>query len=312
MSSFTSSSSGGRWIVLCVVAILLVSELALRQLEDGLSIDLQHIKRIPSIARRLAEGDGLRVLFLGNSLTREAVDVDVFEAESDRLGIGPVHAVSVFPDDSAIGEWVYVFRHFFVDPGIRPDVVVVGFARDHLSDAKPLAIERIAAFYSDLSDVPEIFRLDLHGFGERVEFLLAHVSRAFAHRERVSRRALDALIPYYRSTSRRINVSLTAAPNPGAAAQPTYARLGRLAELVRRSGARLFLVAMPTRRPYDLEPGLVDAAREQGAVLVDARSVDGITPALFRDALHLTPPGAELYSRSLARRLAGGLRDPAR
>jgi hypothetical protein len=312
MSSFTSSSSGGRWIVLCVVAILLASELALRQLEGRLSIDLRHIRGIPSIAQRLTEGDGVRVLFLGNSLTREAVDIDVFQEESGRLGIGPLNAVSVFPDDSAVGEWIWVFNHFFVDPNIPVDVVVVGFARNHLTDSNPLAIERIAAFYSNLSDAPKIFHLDLPAFGERVEFLLAHFSHAFAHRERVSRRVLDALIPHYRSTSRRINLSLAAAPGRSGAARPSYARFARFTELVRQSDARLVLVAMPTLRPYELDPGLIDAARELGAAFVDLRSVDGLTPDLFRDALHLTPPGAALYSRSLAQRLSSGLREVER
>jgi hypothetical protein len=45
---------------------------------------------------------------------------------------------------------------------------------------------------------------------------------------------------------------------------------------------------------------------------VDLRSVDGLTPDLFRDALHLTPPGAALYSRSLAQRLSSGLREVER
>ena len=297
-----------RGIVLGVVAFFCAVEVAFRVFEGWLSVDLRHITEIPDLVEDVAEGPGLRIVFLGNSLTREGVSPQVFLAESEKRGLGPLSIARVYPDDSRIGEWIYVFEHYFADPGRLPDVLVVGFARGHLVDGHRLALERIAAFYTDLSDIPETFRSDVHRFEERAEFLLAHASRAFALRERVRRRVLEALIPDYRRTSRVINESLRVAP-AGQNGNPTYARLGRMASRVREHGVKLILVAMPLPRPYELDPAIRDLATRYGARVLDLRTPAGVGPDVFRDGLHLNARGAELYTRGLAEELAALLQE---
>lgn len=212
-----------RGVLLGAALLLCVVEGAFRLFEGSLSVDLQHIGEIPDLVGDLSEAPGRRIAFLGNSLTRAGVAPRVFLAESEKSGLGPVSIARVYPDDSRIGEWIYVFEHYFADPRRLPEVLVVGFARDQLVDRYDLALERIAAFYTSASDIPGIFRSDVHRFAERVEFLLAYTSRAFALRERVSRRVLAALIPRYRETSRRMNESLRLTPAGGTATPCTPA-----------------------------------------------------------------------------------------
>ena len=117
---------------------------------------------------------------------------------------------------------------------------------------------------------------------------------------------LMATLPLYRRTQRSLNeiqLAQASAATPAAVTPTTpeggYTRLKRfLAEIDTRS-VRVVFVATPVRDPYPLDPALREILRAQGAELLDTRAVSGLTPAAFDDALHLSPEGAEIYSRAL-------------
>lgn len=120
-----------------------------------------------------------------------------------------------------------------------------------------------------------------------------------------------ATLPLYRQTQRSLNetqLAQASAATPPAtpAATPApgrYTRLKRfLAEVDTRS-VRVVFVATPVRDPYTLDPELRAILKEQGAELIDTRPVPGLTPEVFDDALHLSPKGAVIYSRALAKKL---------
>jgi hypothetical protein len=291
-----------------VVATLLLIELAMRMAGHTLSTDLRHIREIPRLAKELAAADGTRMLFLGNSLTRQGFDPEAFARALRENSTEPPAVRRVYPDDTTIVEWSALVHHYFFDADRAPDIVVVGFARDHLSDATTVHPARLGRYYSSLSDIPTIFRYDLVDFEARSEYLIAYASAAFGNRRRIPRRFFDLWVPHFRVARSEINRSLRKEPT-GPASHPTYSytRLERFGRLLREENVRGIAVAMPLPEVYPLDPGLREALDAQGIELVDARVVPGISRASYRDSQHLAPDGARTYSEWLARRLAPDL-----
>ena len=128
MRSSTSSSREELRVLVALGLLLLAAEAGIRSVGSSISLDLEHIGGIPAIAEEFGQGDELRVLFLGNSLTRAGLNPEAFELEAASQGLGPLRIAHIYPDDTTISEWPHVFKHFFVDPDLLPDVLVVGFA----------------------------------------------------------------------------------------------------------------------------------------------------------------------------------------
>ena len=291
-----------------VAATLLVFECAMRMAGDALSVDMRHIREIPRLANELAAADPIRMLFLGNSLTRQGFDAAVFVQTLQKNGTTPPEVRSVYPDDTTIVEWSALFQHYFPDADRVPDIVVIGFAGNHLSDATTVHPARLGRFCSSLSDLPRIFRYDVVDFEGRSEYLLAYASSVFGNRRRVPRRFFDLWVPHFRQARSEINRNLrTSSAKPTSDRIQSYTRLERFGRLLRAQNVRSIAVAMPLPKVYPLDAGLREALDAHGIELVDARKVPGISRASYRDGQHLNPSGARLYSEWLARRLAADL-----
>ncbi len=291
------------------LALLLAVEVGMRWLEPHLSADVQHIQQIPQIVSRLARAQGEHLLFLGSSMTRHGVDLNVLEptlaargVATDDLSVG-----LIYPDASDILDWYYVYHHYLSTSTAQPDMVVVSFAGDRLQDVvpNPQQIRRIARHHTSLRDIPEVFSQDFTTLSQRGDYLFSKVSASFAHRERVRVRLLATMIPYYRQTEQGLNGAQLVSETLPATQTPQirYSRLERFLGEV-DPAAQVIFVAMPLRDPYQLDPELRGILERQGAELIDTRSVPGITPDAFLDPLHLTPEGAVVYSRALAQKLA--------
>lgn len=311
MSSSTSSFRSELKVVALVLVALAACELVVRLREQTLSLDVRHIRQIPDISARLAQGgDGqhphlLRVLFIGNSMTRYGVEPEIVERGMAAQGIAPLRIERVFPDASALPDWYYAFKRFFDAPARAPDVLVVCFAANDLQDSQPVHSWRLAQYYTNLGDVPEVFREDIRDFDSRAEFLLSDASAAFANRTRVRERALDLVIPDYRETAQQINrTQKSQTVEQLARTQPTYRRLARLGQLAKSRGVRVILVAMPERVDYELDPQLQTAVEAAGMSLLDSRTGHGLNHDSYVDEMHLGADGARIYSQFLARQLA--------
>lgn len=306
MSLSTSSFRNELKVVLGVLLALLAGEVLMRVYEPALSLDVQHIRQIPEISREMAEGEGTRVLFISNSMLRYGIDPTIFEKEMESQRLGPLRVGRVFPDATALPDWYYAFKHYFVETNRLPDVLIVCFAAKDLEDDHPLEPARLAHHYTATRDIPELFSQDLHDFEGRAEFLLSDLSSSYANRTRVRTRVLDNLIPYYRESVQDMNRTLRAAKKsePAAAAAPTYERLERLMTLAHKHNVRVIFVAMPLREEYALDPQIQRTVEAAGMSFFDFRSVDGIDRVSFVDEMHLTTGGAAVYSHFLARQLA--------
>jgi len=305
-----------------MLALLLAVEGGMRVLEPRLSMDVRHIRVIPQVVSTLAAAPGEHLLFLGNSMTRRGVDLDVLEPALAARGVAEdTFSVGlIYPDASNVLDWHYVYRRYLSAPGAAPDVMVVGFAAEGLEDVPPdpQQVRRVARHHTSLADVPEVFAHDFTTIAQRGEFLISKAFVSFAHRERVRVRVFDWLIPFYEETERDINraqglaaQSLAPALAPAQAPGARYTHLKRFLDSVDTAAVEVIFVAMPLRDPYPLDPGLAEVLEAEGAELLDLRSVPGLSDAAFADALHLAPEGAVLYSRALARKLAPLLGGPA-
>lgn len=312
MSSSISSFKNSSTALLAAVLLLGVgAEFAFRQSLGFKSVDEAHIRQIPAISARLAGGPAPKILFLGNSLTRAGVDVDELRRSIALPNASAMRIERVFPDDTRIGEWYYAFKRFFVDQDHIPDVLVLSFVNRQLEDFRKMDPSRLGSVYSDLHHAPEVFREDLTQLDDRVEYLLAGCSQAFANRTRVKRVILDKLIPNYRSSAQRLNDTMKMTESSGAPSRPaSYSRLKRLLALASRRRIRVIVAAMPLPEVYPVDPALLEILRNSGAAYVDCRNVEGIGPKQFVDGLHLDAEGARLYTRAFAQRL--GELEPAR
>src|SRR5215210_8107924 len=188
MSLSTSSFRNELKVVLVVLLVLACGELLIRVFEPSLSLDVQHIRQIPEISREMSQSPGTRVLFISNSMLRYGVDPAIFEKEMESRSLGPLRVGRVFPDATALPDWYYAFKHYFVDTNRVPDVLIVCFAAKDLQDDIPAEPARLAHNYTSAADIPELFSQDLRDFDTRAEFLLADLSSSFANRTRVRTR----------------------------------------------------------------------------------------------------------------------------
>ncbi|HEX8773143.1 MAG TPA: hypothetical protein VF735_06020 [Pyrinomonadaceae bacterium] len=310
MSLSTSSFRNELRVVAVVLLVLLGGEVVVRLSERSLSLDVTHIRQIPEISRKMTESPGTKVLFISNSMIRYGVDPGIFEREMEAHRLGPLSVGRVFPDATALPDWYYAFKHYFVDANRLPDVLIVCFAAKDLHDDVPPVPARLAHNYTSASDIPELFSQDLLDFDNRADFMLADLSSAYANRMRVRTRVLDDLIPNYRESAQVMNRTQKAmkksadAGDATASSAPGYQRLQRLISLARNHNVRVIFVAMPLREEYALDPQLQRVIEAEGMSFFDFREVDGINQVSFVDEMHLTPGGASVYSEFLARQLA--------
>jgi len=294
-----------------VLLVLLTIEAGLRAIDEMLSLDIIHIRKIPTITKKMMAGPRPRLMFLGNSMTRRGIREDVFVERMRAHHIEPLTVARVFPDNTQIAEWYYAFKKYAVDAGRIPDFLVINCPTEQLTDLAPYSIYALASTWTRFHDLHEVFQQDITNFGDRVEFLISMYSTAFANRNRVRGRVLYTLIPHYPQAARQINQVLRKSKQEATASghvAVTYHRLKRLIHLARRHHVQLIIAAIPVIRKYEIDPHLVELLQNEDVPLVDCRRTPGIDQTSFRDGLHLNEQGAATYPRYLADQLAPILR----
>lgn len=311
MYSFISNSKAEVKVILVVVLVFAGCELGLRMVEKRLSVDL----RAPAISKKLADGEGQRILVFGNSLVRDNVNTDVLTEELRAQGAGSIHIERVYLLNSIINDWYYAFKHHFIDTERPPDVLVLCFSFDHLRDSR-LQRAVIARYHSGVRDIPEIFSDDVKNFDSRVDFLLSAWSASFTYRTNVQRRVLDSLIPHYRegvvSVNNALRDQILNQPVSNVKEGPTYHRLGKLLQIAASKGVRVIVVAVPTESSYPLDPVISSKLEAAGVTFIDTRKVAGLSKDSYVDEMHLNHDGATFYSRFLAQQLMGYLKADSR
>jgi len=292
MSNILANERDGEcrpWTEWKIVAFLLVAilglEIGMRAIESKLSIDLLHQTEIPTIFVDIKNATGPRVMFLGNSLVRESVDIEAFETV---YGEQPLTVAKSNPDNTSVVEWRYLFADAVAGEKLPADLVVIGYAEDQLSDNGIVKPRRLGVNYLKAETQAEIWSSDVTSFSDRSELLLAALLHSFAHSERVRTRVLEGIIPMYRGTAQRLNGatprSLRRSNAEGESPERTYKRFDQIVQIAKERSLPIALVAIPVGDAYELDGAFVEDCQSRGILHIDARNVDGIkAPDNFLD-----------------------------
>ena len=317
MSSSTSSFKSELKVILVVVAVVGLFEAGAR-VRDHYSPkgDESLLRGFARDARELKAEPGIRVILMGNSLTRGGYNLEVFQKELQAAGGGPISVRNCGMHGSMMVEWYYVFKQNFIGAN-APDVLVVSLSPDGGEDGNPHAF-RISWLSYEVGwrDVPELAATDLRSFDLSTQFMLARLSSAMAHQWNLRVDLVYTHIPHFwegmQTLNGRVNLaainrakSVRGAPPPA----PTYALLKRFMALIAANHTRLLVVAMPVREHYEIDPGLPRALEAGGMAFMDCRDIQGLTPDKFADGWHLTDEGTTVFSKYMARHLPGRLNE---
>jgi hypothetical protein len=296
-----------KWVVLATIVLaFLTLEAVTRTKLFHASKDLSRFEKYPARARALCAMPGEHVVFVGNSLTGEGVDAEQFGTE---LG---VNAGLFVADASHINTWYWLIRHEFYRQGIAPDVMILNFYANSLDDGRRLELGRLAQFFTDRGDWPELFAQDITSLEPRAEFILSSFWATYAVRDRIKERALD-LIPDFQDFAgdmNTINFAHEAQRVPSGPKRPaTHLALERTMADAKAHDVRLLFVAFPTQppagqtSPYEIASDLRQEIQNAGELLLDLREVPQLEKRHYRDEIHLNAEGRTIYTRFLAEQI---------
>jgi hypothetical protein len=317
MSSSTSSSESSRrvralCIALMLVAAVLLLEWATRESWMPGTSDFKRYRDFPEKARKLVSAPGTRIAFIGNSVT-DRIRVDDLSAEWRSLTGELLSAEKFVAYYSNLTTWYWMSDQYFWEPGLSPDLLVVTYYEGNgLADSDPLDVGNLALFFTDREDRPTLFKYDLKSLEQRADYLLSSKSEAFAARDRIRDRALNFLPGYrpFATTTNTLNFQYEQRQARGTEARrPTYKSLQRLLADARAAGVRLCFVASPSKPRgtgpvrYAIDPHSLKMIADAGMLHLDLRAIDGLSPDMYNDNVHLNPRGQPVYARRLAREL---------
>jgi hypothetical protein len=295
------------FIKACVVAILVVAaaDTGLRVFQARLSGDVANTRRFPELIADLAAAEGERVVAVGNSLMGDGLAVDAFlESWLDpNPGVGRL--AKLVPDGSSIWDWYCITRFQLARPGSAPDLVLVGFGWDQLSDQAPINLARTFNEICPASALGSIHYFSGQGsIGSWMKMATVKSSKLYAQREAIRHRVLQSFVPSYQKMTRQANARAGAADiAPASPVESSYEALRAVLSSMAAQGTEVVLVAMPVQEPYEIDHGLCGEGGEHEFRLVDMRYSVPSSNALYRDNLHLNADGADLFSERLAREL---------
>ncbi|MBT8404346.1 MAG: hypothetical protein KJP18_10830 [Gemmatimonadetes bacterium] len=304
----------GRTLVF-ILAGLVVLEIGFRAVGDRLSGDVAHMDRIDDIVADLDRADAFKVLFVGNSLIAEGLDPVALEGSLSISLAQPVSVGLVRPDGSSPLEWYYLLDRWVFSEGRTPDLLVIPFGPGHLFDRDARqATFRLAAHHVGNGALSELLSRDLTDFEARSQFFLARVSRAYALRERIQRRALDVLIPDYRELAPLIlrrgartadtgSVTDADAPNPAVGRTRTLQMVQRLTARAGTAGVPVLFLAMPEAELWAVDSAVATMIGDGWPGLLDFRGSLALPPERFPDGEHMDSEGRERFTERLSAEL---------
>ncbi|WP_040638441.1 hypothetical protein [Microvirga lotononidis] len=286
-------------MIASVLAVLLLGEAGLYFTEDWLSHDMQHLREIPAILSFVKQGNAPRILFLGNSLTHRGVFPDVVQGAWANTNRSDARIGLVYPDDTILTDWHYVYRRFVQPSRAQPQLLVICFADKHLEDGPVHSIERLGGEFAGLAFASEALSHDVLSLSDRARYMLGATSRLWANRERIQKRILT-MIPGYQELAPVINNYFRSSKQGEARAKPpTYNKLARFLDIVASDGIKVVFVATPLPERYPLPEDLHNTISRGGAELVDLQGIERTGPDDFLDGYHLAPAAAERFSKAL-------------
>ena len=307
--SFGASGGELRTLLFVLLAVVL-GEALLRSAENMLSGNIAHINEIPHLVEDYDSSRNTSFIFLGNSLTNNAIDLPLVNEQLQLNGVLVGNSAKLVPDATTIWSWYCVLDNQFLDKGVEPGVVVLGFGWNQLSDQSRLSPTQLGAFFCSTRDLLTINRNRTLSSAEAGEFLTASALRTYTHRQTIRNGALSTIIPHYQSTTQSINAQQRDRQD---SAEPvfSYSILSSLIDALKDNNSRLIVVAIPVRDdPYEIEQGLLTVLKNREIPLLDYTNLHQIDSSSFLDDMHLKPNGAAVLSARLSKDLSVILAQP--
>ncbi|APR84970.1 Hypothetical protein A7982_10319 [Minicystis rosea] len=278
------------------------------------SKDLRRFTTYPTRARTLAAANGVRLAFIGNSLTERGVDPALVRASLKDDFACDASADMFVADGSHINTWRWMVEEELWKPNLTPDLLIITFYEDGLEDGKRLEIGRLAQFFTDAGDWGELFRHDLTTLEQRADLVVSSAWATFAARERIKERVFT-LLPGYTAYAQRENESTLRARSPHVADGTARDALSRFLGRARANGSEVLFVAFPSRPrdpkaevPYDVPVEMRQMIADAGMSYLDLRRMPELTPDCYDDDIHLNEAGRRIYSARFARELVPFIR----
>lgn len=272
----------------------------MRLIEKRLSKDIEHIRSIPQMAERMRAHAGKKILFIGNSLTRCAIDPGIIRDQMARDGARDPGLFFFYPDATSAANWDYGVRRYFINAGCKPDEVFIGTGPRHLADRPGGDATRLGAFYVPGDQVMRALREDCPDYEQKTEFVFARFSILYASRAKVKPRIFGPLIPDYFDMEQWINRQRDPGARDASPATDTFHHLEALLAMLQNENIPAHVFTIPQPEHYDLAPEALRIISDHAARLHHAANIPGITAARFSDGYHLDAGGAALFSRALA------------
>ena len=202
------------------------------------------------------DSDDPTMVVFGTENAQRLLDPDVVA-----IRLGPDTLVRPASIDGSMRLWRAAYHHAFVDRDGVPDVVVIAFLNDQLTDQRRTEWAVIGRQYTAWRDVPDAWS-EAPDVPARLDLAASRVSALVGHRAWLASLWSNAL-PNHGTVPRR------EAPDPDISA--SFEDLASLLDDVTASGATPMLVALPTLRSYELDPALVELIDTTGTTFVDLR-----------------------------------------
>ena len=300
--------------VLLVLAFVLAAlELGARVFEERLSKDVKHIRSLPLVAATVKNtpAEKLSVLIIGNSLSRDGLDQTLLKEGLARITGREVSLAAMYPDASSIAQWYYGYRRYFDQTGSPPDLILLGTGRPHLLDSTS-APDRLAAFYTSLSDMPHLLARQSGDVEAISKALFARTSMLFAHRGRVQPLVFYNLVPGFTETTQTLSIRRDPIPAPATSAESatpparseTCTTFAEFLATLHAAHTRALIVTIPMTEPYTLPACVQEAAEAQKVPVLTTGARMKLDPARFPDSYHLDDQGAAQFTRALLEEIA--------
>jgi hypothetical protein len=187
MARFSSFSLG---VFLAVVAITTV-DAGVRILEPRLSADVANTLDFPNRVAELSAAPGKRVAAIGNSLIGEALDTDLFMANWLDANPAAGRAIKLVPDGSGIWDWHCIVHYQLGGVSPAPDVIIIGFGWNQLSDQTRLGLSRAFNALCPAAAMRDFSRLSGRiGVNDWLEMAAVKTSKLYANREPIRHRVI--------------------------------------------------------------------------------------------------------------------------
>ncbi|WP_449067155.1 hypothetical protein [Prosthecobacter sp.] len=292
-------------MILSVLVMLVAIEVFFRLAGHRLSADVAGIRDIKATAAQMAATPAPRLLFVGNSLSREGIDPQALQAGLKSAG-SKTSVFMAYPDSSHALVWDYLLSCYFADAPSRPEEVILVSARIHLLDA-PGNVSQMGAYYVSWDDAWRFLKDEAVSVDERVEFFLGRFFATYAMRAKVNPRVFDVLLPHYQENWSILNRAALMGRGTalsGAVSGGTTRHLRHVVGLLKGKGVRVRVLKVPMPNLYPLDVSVDAALKELDVPVIDLNPVPGISPENFPDGEHLNAAGRVALTRALVTELS--------